>query len=105
MSRKALRSALVTLGIALLPMTAGHAAHAAITAKPSAAPAITHPRLIPAGTCWKRFGPYATQTTAWRYVRAFRARGYSTSGVWGSGGGIAYRRATRGYFFRVFYRC
>jgi len=105
MSRTALRAVLVTLGIALLPMTAGHAAYAAITAKPSAAPAITHPHLIPVGTCWKRFGPYVTQHTAWKYVRAFRARGYRTSGVWGQGGSIAYSRRMRGYYFRVFYRC
>jgi hypothetical protein len=68
-------------------------------------PVTGHPNLIPVTVCWKRFGPYATQTTAWRYVRAFRARGYRTSGVWGSGGGIAYSRSTRGYYFRVFYRC
>jgi hypothetical protein len=105
MSRKAVRTALVTLGIALLPLTAGQSANAAIAARPGAAPAITHPLLIPAGTCWKRFGPYATQTTAWRYVRAFRARGYRTSGVWGQGGSIAYSHVSRGYYFRVFYRC
>lgn len=105
MSRKAFRAALVTLGLALLPMTAGHAAHAAITVKPAASPVAGLPNLVPASVCWKRFGPYATQTTAWSYVRAFRARGYRTSGVWGSGGSIAYRRSTRGYYFRVFYVC
>jgi hypothetical protein len=105
MSRKAVRTALVTLGIALLPLTVAHSANAAITAKPSAAPAITYPQLIQVGTCWKRFGPYVTQYTAWKYVRAFRARGYRTSGVWGQGGSIAYGRGMRGYYFRVFYRC
>jgi len=105
MSRKALRAALVTVGIALLPLTAGQAAHAAITAKPAVSPEAGRPNLVPVNVCWKRFGPYATQTTAWRYVRAFRARGYRTSGVWGSGGSIAYSHRTRGYYFKVFYRC
>lgn len=105
MNRLAVRAALVTLGIALLPLTVAQSANAAITAKPSVSSKIANPHVIPVRTCWKRFGPYATQTTAWRYVRAFRARGYQTSGVWGSGGSIAYSYRSRGYYFRVFYRC
>jgi hypothetical protein len=105
MSRKALRTVLVTLGVALLPLTAGQAANAAITAKPAVSPVTGQPNVIPVRTCWKRYGPFVTQHTAWRYVRAFRARGYRTSGVWGQGGSIAYSRRMRGYYFRVFYNC
>lgn len=105
MSRKTVRAALVSLGIALLPLTVAQSANAAITAKPAGSLGVTNPHVVPVAVCWKRFGPYATQYTAWRYVRAFRARGYRTSGVWGQGGSIAYSHVSRGYYFRVFYRC
>jgi len=52
--------------------------------------------------CRKRMGPYATQRRAWQLVRRYRARGFKTSNVWGSGG-LYY--GTRGYYFNVFYRC
>jgi len=105
MSRTAVRAALVTLGIALLPLTVAQSANAAITAKPAGSPVITNPNIVPVGVCWKRYGPFVTQYTAWKYVNAFRARGYQTSGVWGEGGSIAYSSRMRGYYFRVFYRC
>ena len=103
MKRNVFRAALVTLGIIVLPLTIAQSANAAIIANEAKAPSISHPNLVLAGTCWRRFGPYATQSTAWRYVRLARSRGYRTSGVWGSGGFVG--RSTRGYYFRVFYPC
>ena len=105
MSRKALRATLVVLGTALLPLSVGQAAHAAITAKPAVSPAVGLPHLVPAGYCRKRMGPFATQDRAWAYIRMLRARGYQTSGVWGEGGSIAYSHRPRAYYFNVFYPC
>jgi hypothetical protein len=105
MKRTTLRAALVTLGIVVLPLSIAHSANAAVIANQAKAPSISNPDLILAGTCWRRFGPYATQSTAWRYVRLARSKGYQTSGVWGEGGSIAYSYRSRGYYFKVFYRC
>ena len=109
MTRPALRAALITLGtavgIAVLPLAVAQSANAAIVANPAVSPATSHPNLILAGSCWRRMGPFATQDSAWRYIRALRARGYQTSGVWGVGGSIAYSYSSRKYYFRVFHRC
>ncbi|MDH3235344.1 MAG: hypothetical protein OEQ29_17630 [Alphaproteobacteria bacterium] len=93
------------LGLAVLPLTVAQSANAAIAANLGISPATSQPNVILAGTCWKRMGPCATQDRAWRYIRALRARGYQTSGVWGVGGSIAYSYSSRKYYFRVFYRC
>jgi hypothetical protein len=54
------------------------------------------------GQCWRRIGPFATQTTAWARWREARSQGYAvSSGVfpcYGSQGG-------GGYCFNVFHRC
>jgi hypothetical protein len=106
--RTARRTVLLSLAAALVPLAPLAFAPAALAAPLGAAApaaAIKAPaaaRVVPVRSCRRRMGPYATQRRAWALVRLFRARGYRTSGVWGSGG-VYY--GTRGYYFNVFYRC
>jgi hypothetical protein len=51
--------------------------------------------------CWKRVGPFATQTTAWQRWREAQGQGYAVS----NGVVPCYDQGTRGYCFNVFYSC
>src|SRR5438105_3146465 len=51
--------------------------------------------------CWKRVGPFATQTTAWQRWREAQGEGYAVS----NGVVPCYDQGTRGYCFNVFYSC
>ncbi len=53
--------------------------------------------------CKQRVGPFYTQRSAWESLRRYRARGFRTGNVWGSGGLYSY--SSRRYYFYVFGPC
>jgi streptogramin lyase len=55
--------------------------------------------------CYKRVGPFATQTTAWQRWREAQAQGQAQGYAVSNGVVPCYDQGTRGYCFNVFYSC
>ncbi len=65
-------------------------------------PAQNHIEIAQQGNCWERYGPYATQSTAWQRWRQAQSQGYSVSnGVVPCYDGYG----SRGYCFNIYYQC
>ena len=56
--------------------------------------------IYPVGECWKRIGPFVTQSTAWQRWRQAESQGYGVSGVFPCHGQYG-----RGYCFNIFFPC
>jgi len=52
------------------------------------------------GECWRRIGPFATQSTAWERLRQAKSQRFGVSGVFPCHGNYG-----RGYCFNVFFPC
>ena len=52
-------------------------------------PALAGDRLMLAGMCTQRMGPFTSQYAAQVQQQAYQAEGYNTSGIWGEGGVVS----------------
>jgi hypothetical protein len=94
--------AISALAVTLMSATGGAGLAQPAETRPVTAVALGAPA-DPAGQCWRRLGPFATQYRAYQ-VRAYaQSRGYVVGPVYGQGGIVA--RGGRRYYFRVYYRC